>query len=223
MRGPAIKTEAEGSKKNDVYSKPDNGQVGYSIAGGKETPNREPLLDMQARSTERERIVDAPTEKTIYRTVTVNKDQHTPSSLSIVTAKILKKIDGLRNVQTIADSLGLPYLYTAKALAGLSKSGLIERVSSSETSEIVPTQFVDLLNSALIDAMGPMAPLVIRDGLATLGHSSATLPKENLEKLVELVSSEILDDLLMSGFKERMSRVIGALSTTATASRSENE
>jgi hypothetical protein len=72
-----------------------------------------------------------------------------------------------------------------------------------------------MLTRALTEAMGPMAPLVIRDQLATLGNPSTNLPKASLEKLVELVSREILDDLLKIGFKERMSAAIGTLNSTA--------
>lgn len=107
-------------------------------------------------------------------------------------------------------SNGDPVLHTMGAFG--ETAGLIKTVSNEGTSEIVPTQFFDLLSSALTDAMGPMARLVVRDGLATLGHSSATLPKKSVEKLIELVSSEILDDLLKSGFKQKMSAVITNLS-----------
>jgi general secretion pathway protein A len=83
------------------------------------------------------------------------------------------------------------------------------------TTDTVPQSFWDMLTRALTEAMGPMAPLVIRDQLATLGNPSTNLPKASLEKLVELVSREILDDLLKIGFKERMSAAIGTLNSTA--------
>jgi hypothetical protein len=90
-------------------------------------------------------------------------------------------------------------------------AGPVKAVSKEEIGGIVPTQFFDHLSSALTDAMGPMARLVVRDGLATLGHSAANLPKQSLERLIELVSSEILDDLLKTGFKQKMSEVIASL------------
>lgn len=85
-------------------------------------------------------------------------------------------------------------------------------------ADTVPQSFWDMLTRALTEAMGPMAPLVIRDQLATLGSSSANLPKASLEKLVELVSREILDDLLKMGFKERMSAAIGTFNRTGSNS-----
>jgi general secretion pathway protein A len=67
------------------------------------------------------------------------------------------------------------------------------------------------LTSALTDAMGPMAPLVVRGHLTSLGDPLKTPPKTNFEKLVELVSSEILNDSLRAGFQKKMSAVAGSL------------
>lgn len=218
MRELAVNTEPKDRKEEDLYSKIENGLHGKSVTR-KESPIREHLLDMKAGSAERERIVDViPTEKTVFRIVDVSEEQDTPITISIAESRILNKVDGSRDVQAIANSLGLSYLVTAKALDRLNRSGFVKRVSNNGTSDTVPPQFFDLLNNALTDAMGPMARLVVRDGLATLGNSPANLPKASLGKLVELVSREILDDLLKIGFKERMSAVIGALDASDSRS-----
>jgi type II secretory pathway predicted ATPase ExeA len=78
-------------------------------------------------------------------------------------------------------------------------------------SPIVPSGFFDQMVHALTEAMGPMAPLVVREQLTALDHSSLNVPQGRLEKLVELVSSEILDDLLKTRFQEKMASVIGTL------------
>jgi general secretion pathway protein A len=94
---------------------------------------------------------------------------------------------------------------------------LIARVApppAKSQTEDVSQSFLDILTSALTEAMGPMAPLVIRDQLATLANSSAIFQKASLETLVELVSREILDDLLKTDFTERMSAAIDALDNT---------
>ncbi len=82
--------------------------------------------------------------------------------------------------------------------------------AKSETEDISQA-FLDLLTSALIEAMGPMAPRVIRDQLTTLGTSSATLPKGSIKRLVESVSAEILDDVLRAGFQKKISTLVGTL------------
>jgi general secretion pathway protein A len=93
-------------------------------------------------------------------------------------------------------------------------NGTVISAPARSTTESVPKPFLDTLTSALTDAMGPMAPLVIRDQLATLANSSAIFQKASLETLVELVSREILDDLLKTDFTERMSAAIDALDNT---------
>lgn len=80
----------------------------------------------------------------------------------------------------------------------------------SETEDLSPA-LLDFLTSALIEAMGPMAPLVIRDQLTTLGNSSATLPKGSIERLVQSVSSEILDAVLRAGFQNKISVLVDSL------------
>ena len=80
----------------------------------------------------------------------------------------------------------------------------------SETEDLSQA-FLDFLTSALIEAMGPMAPMVIRDHFTTLSNSSATLPKGSIERLVQSVSSEILDDILRARFQKKISTLVGTL------------
>lgn len=77
-------------------------------------------------------------------------------------------------------------------------------------TEIV-TQCLATLTSELTEAMGPMAPIVVRNHLAAVLDSSEMLPKTSFEKLVELVSAEILNDALRAGFQKKMSALAGGL------------
>lgn len=77
-------------------------------------------------------------------------------------------------------------------------------------ADLMP-RFLDVLTSELTEVMGPMAPLVVQSHLATLGGALNVLPTARCEKLVELVSPEILNDVFRVSFKQRMSAVIGAL------------
>lgn len=189
-RDPADKIEPKDSKEEDLYLKADDGLHEKSINVARdESPSREHLPDMKTGSAESEKIGDViPTGDPVSPIVDVSEQQDAPMTPFTVESRLLNKIDGLRDMQAIAN--------------GISNNG---------TSDTVPTQFFDLLSSALTEAMGPMAPLVVRERLATLGNSSTTFPKATVEKLVELVSCEILDDLLKNAFKERMSAAIGAL------------
>ncbi|MGH7824517.1 MAG: ExeA family protein, partial [Candidatus Binatia bacterium] len=212
MESPAEATIEEG-KDGDVYSEPGNGLNGDANSGAvNQNAAGELLHDGKPRSAESETGIELmPPETAVFRVMDLKANGDSPITLSVLDSRFLNKIDGCRDVKGISQSLGLPYLSTAKVLLRLDRLGLIERVSNDVLSEAAPTEFLDVLNSALTDAMGPMARLVIRDGLVALGYSSTTLPKRSLERLVELVGSEILNELLRTGFQSRMSKVIGDL------------
>jgi general secretion pathway protein A len=95
------------------------------------------------------------------------------------------------------------------------KSGSITTPMPSlveSTGEVATTSFLDALTIALTGAMGPMAPLVIREHLGAIDHST-NLSRQCAEQLVESVSSEVLDDLLKISFKSKMAQVAAALAT----------
>ncbi|MGH7827293.1 MAG: ExeA family protein [Candidatus Binatia bacterium] len=222
MELPAEATIEEG-KNDDLYSKPDNGLNGDANSGAvNQSAAGELLHDGKPRSAESETSIELmPPETAVFQVMDIKANGDSPITLSVLDSRFLNKVDGRRNVKGISQSLGLPYLPTAKVLLRLNRLGLIKRVSNDGKSETVPTEFLDVLSSALTDAMGPMARLVIRDGLAALGYSFTTLPKRSLERLVELVSSEILNELLRTGFQSRMSKVIGDLNGSHEGQRSE--
>jgi general secretion pathway protein A len=87
-------------------------------------------------------------------------------------------------------------------------------------TDVMP-QFLNILTSELTDVMGPMAPLVVRSHLAALGDAVNALPNARLEKLVELVSPEILNDVFRMAFRQKMSAVIGALNGNDSTFRQE--
>jgi general secretion pathway protein A len=72
----------------------------------------------------------------------------------------------------------------------------------AERLTAVTPELLEGLTRALTEAMGPMAAIVIQDYLN--GHSAAALPKLSFEKLIQLVSPEILDHRLREGFQEKM-------------------
>ncbi len=68
----------------------------------------------------------------------------------------------------------------------------------------VPVSFLNGLTGALTDAMGPMAKIVLRDQIRTLGESFERFPQAKVEMLLESVSREILDEGMRAQFRHRM-------------------
>jgi general secretion pathway protein A len=82
---------------------------------------------------------------------------------------------------------------------------------SVSSSAFVPLSFLHVLIAALTDAMGPMAKIVLRDQIKTLGESTERFPNSKVEMLIESVSREILDDGMRGRFRQQMLEQIRTL------------
>lgn len=71
-------------------------------------------------------------------------------------------------------------------------------------SGVVPRIVFDELSVILIDAMGPMASIVLKDRAASLGESLDRFPEDKLKALIELVSHEILDPSMRQDFQQHV-------------------
>src|SRR5918993_5870647 len=74
--------------------------------------------------------------------------------------------------------------------------------SAGARSGIVPRIVFDELSVILIEAMGPMASIVLKDRAASLGESLDRFPEDKLKALIELVSDEILDPSMRQDFEQ---------------------
>ncbi len=165
------------------------------------------LEEVKAMSREWESILEViPSGKTVFRIADLGEEQTGPITVPHVGWRVLSKIDGIRNVQDIAELLRIPYAYTAKVIFNLHKSGLVEVVTpvSRPAGELVPPTLLNRLTSILTEVMGPMAPLVLRDQIEALGESRDTFPETKLDELITLVGREISDNQLRNKFEAAM-------------------
>ena len=63
--------------------------------------------------------------------------------------------------------------------------------------------------------MGPMAKIVLRDQIKTLGESSERFPHAKVEMLLESVSREILDEGMRGRFRQQMLEEIRTLQASS--------
>jgi type II secretory pathway predicted ATPase ExeA len=75
----------------------------------------------------------------------------------------------------------------------------------------VPGSLLDAMARALTDAMGPMAKIVLREQIKTLGESSERFPQAKVDMLLESVSREILDEGMRGRFRQQMLEQIRTL------------
>ncbi|HEU4340108.1 MAG TPA: AAA family ATPase [Candidatus Binatia bacterium] len=87
-----------------------------------------------------------------------------------------------------------------------------EAASETDSKEApVPQEFLDFMTRAAIQAMGPMAQLVVSDQISALGESRDAFPEVRIGELIELVSREILNEAMRVRFQNEMFREIAAL------------
>jgi general secretion pathway protein A len=75
---------------------------------------------------------------------------------------------------------------------------------------LVPQQLFDRMTRAAAEAMGPMADLVVLDQISTLGETRDAFPETKLQKLIGLVSREILNETMRARFQNTMFREMAA-------------
>jgi hypothetical protein len=186
--------------------------------GGSPTPtirkqSTQILDEVKAMSREWETILEViPSGKTVFRLADLGDEQSGPISVPHVGWRVLTKIDGMRNVQEIAEILRVPYAYTAKVIFNLHKAGLVEIVSpaAKSTAEVVPPTLFNRIASLLTEIIGPMAPLVVRDQIEALGESQNNFPETKLNELMGLISKEIPDGKSKAKFHESISQEISS-------------
>ena len=69
---------------------------------------------------------------------------------------------------------------------------------------LVPAAFFEKLCAALTEAMGPMAPIVIRSEVAALGESMQRFPVDKLWQLTQQIKGEILNGALRAVFEKQV-------------------
>ena len=75
---------------------------------------------------------------------------------------------------------------------------------------LVPEELFRSMTSALTEATGPMAAVILRDHLVAMGESKGTFPMRRLEQLLDQTSSEIANEELRERFRRRMCEEIYA-------------
>jgi hypothetical protein len=93
-------------------------------------------------------------------------------------------------------------------------NGVADHSNIASASGVVPEKFFIFLREALIDAMGPMAHIVLAEHVKLLGSPSDRFPQEKVDRLVDSVSREIFDESIRARFRRNMAERISALQRT---------
>jgi len=90
-------------------------------------------------------------------------------------------------------------------------NAVADDLKAPHTLRVVPQEFFVSLREALIDAMGPMAHIVLSEHIKLLGGSFDQFGRDKIDLLIDSVSREIFDQSIRAHFRENMSAKLNAV------------
>jgi len=90
-------------------------------------------------------------------------------------------------------------------------SNFSDEPNHDANNRIVPQEFFVWLREALLDAMGPMAHIVLSEHIKLLGGSLDHFARDKIGALIDSVSREIFDQSTRARFRQNMSAKISGL------------
>ena len=144
----------------------------------------------------------APTDLTgkVFRRIT--KADLGEFSLDGKTLNLLMSLDGKKDLATVASELGLALKDSNEVMSRLLELGLAEPLETESTP--VDREFLDYLNTQLVDAVGPVASVLMEDVARELGHELSNFPGNRAAELIVQLSQEIQQEEKKNQFKQNM-------------------
>lgn len=90
-------------------------------------------------------------------------------------------------------------------------NGVTNSLKSVATNRTIPEGFFIWLREALVDAMGPMAHIVLAEHVKLLGESLDHFAHGKIEQLIESVSREIFDQSIRARFRQSVAARLNEL------------
>jgi hypothetical protein len=118
----------------------------------------------------------------------------------------LMELDGKKTIGAIADGMGLDMNAMHGLVSRLLEIKLIEPVGA--TVAMVNGGFFEYLRHQLSTAVGPIAAILIEDGVGDIGHTLSRFPRKHAAELVELLSRDIQREEKRNLFKKNMLKYI---------------
>jgi predicted transcriptional regulator len=119
---------------------------------------------------------------------------------------VLMSLDGDKDLADIAEEQGLDLATVQQLMARLVDLGLAERVEMD--SPTVDQDFLDYLTNQLLEAVGPIATVLLEDVARDLGYDLANLPGNRAAELIIQLSQEIQQEERRNRFKQNMLSMI---------------
>ena len=119
---------------------------------------------------------------------------------------VLMALDGELTLGQVAQKTGLNMANLREAASKLFKLDLIETVE--RIVHKADSEFFDYLIAEFSLAIGPLAEVIVEDGVEDLGHTLQNFPTHRTAELINLLAQEIQREDKKSEFKQNMVRKI---------------
>ena len=96
-----------------------------------------------------------------------------------------------------------------------SRGEVLRPAALTSTEDAMPLKFFHDLTDPLVETVGPIAKVIVRDQVQALGASLEAFPRERAGELVDLLADEILDLRGKARFRERFARYAPVINETA--------
>jgi len=119
---------------------------------------------------------------------------------------ILMSLDGNKDLAGIAEEMGLDLDTVQEVMSRLVDLGLAQRVKTD--SPAVDQDFLDYLTNQFLEAVGPIATVLMEDVARELGYELTSLPGNRAAELIIQLSQEIQQEERRNRFKQNMLNMI---------------
>jgi general secretion pathway protein A len=85
------------------------------------------------------------------------------------------------------------------------------RPAAVDVNDVLPIEFLSYLHEALIDAVGPMASVVLTDHMKRLGASMERFPQTSIDSLIDALSAEVSSEVLLQKFRKTVTEELTKL------------
>ena len=128
--------------------------------------------------------------------------------------ELLASVDGESTAAQMASARGIEDIDMAKTLYRLKLAGLVEmamvQAAAPQQRALAGPGFFQALTSAIAEAMGPLAEIIIDDAVEDLGFNRATFPRDAVAALAERISGETREPEKRVRFQQTMLQLLRA-------------
>ncbi|MEA3230269.1 MAG: hypothetical protein U9Q05_00740 [Thermodesulfobacteriota bacterium] len=113
---------------------------------------------------------------------------HKHKRYSPVDSKVMRLMDGKRNISRIVTESGFPELDVLISVYRLGSAGVARLLpAGSLITDEERVEFLSALTKRLMEFVGPAAEVLISDAFETLGHGPETLARKEISEIIESV------------------------------------